>query len=281
MSGGEGGGGGGPTHPGVAPRRSLSTVKDYLDEVGGRSLEDYQAEYRKTIALLRRVRPFAPGADILEVGSGTGWFTVHARREGYGAVGVEVSWELVEFARLRAAGSGIDAAFHVARAESLPLADSSFDVVYANSVLEHVSGWEAALSEACRVLRPGGLLFVGTTNRLYPISTEIDFPLYQWLPFSLRRQIAIRKKGADVMENGFAWNHFTPMGLRKALHRAGFGQVFDVFDLVRPDDLRGVKKLARPILPLLRRLPPTRIPFWLAISTTNLWAIKAPPVPAP
>jgi len=272
--------GGGPSHPGSTARRSLSTVQHYLHEVGGKSLEDYQAEYRKTIALLRRVKNFKSGADILEVGSGTGWFTVHARREGYGAVGVEISWELVEFARLRAAGSGIDATFHVARAEALPLADSSFDVVYANSVLEHVSGWEAALSEAWRVLRPGGLLFVGTTNRLYPISTEIDFPLYQWLPFSLQRGIAIRKKGADVMENGFAWNHFTPMGLGKALHRAGFGQVLDVFDLVRPEDLRGVKKLARPILPLLKRFPATRIPFWLAISTTNLWAIKDSPAPA-
>ncbi len=266
--------GGGPPLAAPPHRRSLSTVRDYLQEVGGRSLEDYGPEYRKTMGLLRRVKPFAAGADILEIGSGTGWFTVHARREGYGAVGVEISWELVEFARARAAAAGIDATFHVARAESLPLPDASFDVAYANSVLEHVSGWEAAIREAWRVLRPGGLLFVGTTNRLYPVSTEIDFPLYQWLPFPLRRSIAIRKRGADVMENGFAWNHFTPMALRRALRRAGFATVLDVFDLVRPEDLRGVKALARPLLPVLKRFPAARMPFWLAISTTNLWAIK-------
>ena len=152
--------------------------------------------------------------------------------------------------------------------------DGAFDVAYANSVMEHVKGWREAIREAHRVLRPGGLLFVGTTNRLYPISTEIDFPLYQWLPLALQTKIAIRKKGADVLENGLAWNHFTPPGLRRALHRAGFRRVFDVFDLVRTGDLRGSKRLARPIVPLLRAVPALRLPLFCLISTTNLWAVK-------
>jgi ubiquinone/menaquinone biosynthesis C-methylase UbiE len=258
----------------VEGRRSLHTVRDYLGEVGERGLEDYAAEYRKTLALLKRVKSFEPGSDLLEIGSGTGWFTVHARLEGYNAVGVEISWELVSFARDRAAKAGVEARFHEARAERLPLPDASFDVAYANSVLEHVEGWREALAEAYRVLRPGGLLFVGTTNRLYPVSTEIDFPLYQWLPFRLQKRVAISKKGADVMENGFAWNHFTPMGLRRALLRTGFSRVMDVFDLVSPGDLKGVKKLTRPLLPLVKRFYPARIPFYCAISTTNLWALK-------
>lgn len=255
-------------------RRSLGTVQEYLSEVGGKSLEDYAGEYRKTLALLKRVKPFEPGADILEIGSGTGWFTVHARLEGYRAVGVEISWELVEFARRRAEAAGVEAPFHEARAEKLPLPDASFDVAYANSVMEHVEGWRQAIAEAHRVLRPDGLLFVGTTNRLYPRSTEVDFPLYQWLPFALQKRVAIARKGPDVMENGFAWNHFTPMGLRRALRRTGFRTVLDVFDLVQPGDLKGIKRLARPLLPLVKGFYPARIPFYVAISTTNLWALK-------
>jgi len=254
--------------------RSLSNVRDYIRDVSRKSLADYEGEFRKTIGLLRRVKEFGPGADILEVGSGSGWFTILSRRNGYNTVGVEISWELVEFARKRAAEAGVEAPFHEAAAESLPLPDASFDVVYANSVMEHVRGWREALSEIHRVLRPGGLAFVGTTNRLYPISTEMDFPLYQWLPLGLQKKVAIWKRGPEIMENGFAWNHFTPMGLRRSLHRIGFREVYDVFDLVRPGDLRGVKKLARPALGLLKRSKASRIPFFCLISTSNIWALK-------
>ena len=263
-----------PNPPSAPERRSLSTVREYIEDVRHRTLADYEPEFKKTIALLRRVKEFGPGSDVLEIGSGSGWFTIHARKNGYRSVGVEVSWELVEFARKRAAEAGIDAPFHEARAEKLPLGDGSFDVAYANSVMEHVKGWREAVAEAYRVLRPGGLLFIGTTNRLYPISTEVDFPLYQWLPLGLQIRIAMRKKGADVMENGLAWNHFTPMGLRRALLDAGFREILDVFDLVRPSDLKGVKKMARPVLGLLKGVRAARAPFFCLISTTNLWAVK-------
>ena len=76
------------------------------------------------------------------------------------------------------------------------------------------------------------------------------------------------------MENGLAWNHFTPMGLRRALTGTGFSLVKDVFDLVRPGDLRGVKRAAVPLLGLLRSSRLARVPFFTLISTTNLWAIK-------
>jgi hypothetical protein len=87
-------------------------------------------------------------------------------------------------------------------------------------------------------------------------------------------KIAVRKKGADVLENGMAWNHFTPMGLRRALLGVGFRKVYDVFDLVRPEDLRGVKKAARPFVGFLRSFRPARVPLFCLISTTNLWALK-------
>ena len=255
-------------------RPSLGTVRAYIEEVSRNSLESYEREFTKTIGLLKRVKGFGPGSAILEIGSGTGWFTVLARKHGYDSVGVDVSWELVEFAKRRAAEAGVEAVFHEASADSLPLPDQAFDVAYANSVMEHVEKWQEALAEAYRVLKPEGLLFVGTTNRLYPVSTEMDFPLYQWLPLGLQKRIAIRKRGPEIMVNGFAWNHFTPMGLRRALHDKGFRTVIDVFDLVRSDDLRGVKRAASPLLPLLKRFPVTRIPFFCLISTSNLWAIK-------
>ena len=46
----------------------------------------------------------------------------------------------------------------------LPFVDGSFDVVLCNHVIEHVPDAPAALAELSRVLRPGGLLIVGTPN---------------------------------------------------------------------------------------------------------------------
>ena len=45
---------------------------------------------------------------------------------------------------------------------ALPLADACADVVCAGEILEHVTDLRAAVAEACRVLRPGGVLVVDT-----------------------------------------------------------------------------------------------------------------------
>src|SRR5262249_26725836 len=49
-------------------------------------------------------------------------------------------------------------------AQRLPLADGCADVVSAGEVLEHVADVRAAIAEACRLLRPGGLLVADTIN---------------------------------------------------------------------------------------------------------------------
>jgi SAM-dependent methyltransferase len=107
------------------------------------------------LALL--MRHTSPPGDLLEVGPGQGSLAQAAVAAGYRYRGVEASPALA--AHLRGLGLEITEAW----APPMPASDATYDVVYADQVLEHMSGIDAArsfVSEALRCLRPGGVLFV-------------------------------------------------------------------------------------------------------------------------
>lgn len=103
----------------------------------------------------------APGARVLEIGCGTGAIArLLAGRPGAGpVVGLDPSRGLLE--RARALGRDLsNLSFQEGDGRSLPEPDASADAVVLHTVLSHVPGPERVLSEAFRVLRPGGRLAV-------------------------------------------------------------------------------------------------------------------------
>jgi len=110
---------------------------------------------RSRLALLQTA--IAPPGDMLEIGPGTGTLAAGAIEAGWRYRAIEASETLAETLRAR----GLD----VTRAWAPPIAadDASCDVVYADQVLEHMSGIDAAralVAEALRALRPGGVCFI-------------------------------------------------------------------------------------------------------------------------
>jgi ubiquinone/menaquinone biosynthesis C-methylase UbiE len=89
---------------------------------------------------------------LLDIAAGPGYVSAAAARRGWSVVGVDFSESMVALARR--IHPGIE--FRHGDAEALPLADASFDAVVMNFGILHLARPEAALSEACRVLRPGG-----------------------------------------------------------------------------------------------------------------------------
>lgn len=98
------------------------------------------------------------GAVLVDVGCGGGLLAPHVAGKGYRHVGVD----LVTSALLQARERGVT----VVRGDALalPVADAGADVVSAGELFEHVPDLAGAVREACRVLRPGGLLVADTLN---------------------------------------------------------------------------------------------------------------------
>jgi SAM-dependent methyltransferase len=99
----------------------------------------------------------APPGDMLEVGPGTGSLAAGAVAAGWRYRAIEASETLVTALRAK----GFDVTF--AWAPPIPADNYSCDVVYADQVLEHMSGIDAArefVAESLRALRPGGVCFI-------------------------------------------------------------------------------------------------------------------------
>src|SRR6185503_14353884 len=134
----------------------------------------------------------APGlGDVLDLACGSGHQTLAWSERGYRVTGLDFDRDLMLAGRARLARAGAQAAaWTQADATSLPFRSASFDLVFNNSLLEHVPAWRAVLAETARVLRPGGVFVMYTTNRACPIQQEVNhFPFYPWLPDPLQRRV--------------------------------------------------------------------------------------------
>jgi ubiquinone/menaquinone biosynthesis C-methylase UbiE len=99
------------------------------------------------------------GERVLDVGCGEGRFASELDRAGVRVVGIDVAEEPLRRARER------DPALDLRLVDAdgpWPLEDASFDVLWAGETIEHVADTAGWLSEARRVLRPGGRLLLST-----------------------------------------------------------------------------------------------------------------------
>jgi ubiquinone/menaquinone biosynthesis C-methylase UbiE len=104
----------------------------------------------------------------LEIGSGTGYFTLNLMRAGLigRATCSDISPGMLETLQENAARLGLEVHTQVADAERLPFEDGSFDLVLGHAVLHHIPDLPRAFAEFQRVLAPGGtVLFAGEPSR--------------------------------------------------------------------------------------------------------------------
>ena len=107
------------------------------------------------------LKSLTPGRRALDVGCGEGAFAAELAAAGAEVVGVDVAEEPLR--RARARHPGLDLRL-LAAETGWELPDSSFDLVWAGEVIEHVADTTGWLSELRRVLRSGGSLVLSTPS---------------------------------------------------------------------------------------------------------------------
>jgi 2-polyprenyl-6-hydroxyphenyl methylase/3-demethylubiquinone-9 3-methyltransferase len=130
-------------------------VGEWWEPAGGFAMLHWIAASRAG----RVPRASSSGALLVDLACGGGLMAPHVARLGYRHVGVDIGLPGLELAR--------EHGVSVLRGSVLavPLADGCADVVLAGEILEHVADPAAVVTEAARLLRPGGTLVIDSIAR--------------------------------------------------------------------------------------------------------------------
>jgi ubiquinone/menaquinone biosynthesis C-methylase UbiE len=177
----------------------------------------------------RRPGPFARS---LEIGAGTGYFSLNLLRAGVVAEATctDISPGMLRTLEANAQRLGLEVRTAACDAAELPFEDASFDLIFGHAVLHHLPDLAGAFAEFARVLRPGGtLFFAGEPSRqgdriaAWPKRAAMHVAPY-W-----RQAVRVRPAASGLSNGGSA----SPEEAEHALEGVVDVHAFDPADLQR------------------------------------------------
>jgi ubiquinone/menaquinone biosynthesis C-methylase UbiE len=146
------------------PALRFNRLTPLFDFVAAVTVRD-RAIKRRTIARAA----IASGEDVLDVGCGTGTLAIAAAQAApdVHVTGLDADPAILELARKKAAGTGLEIGFDEAMSTALPYPDASFDLALSTLFFHHLpdDAKRETAAELVRVLRPGGRIVVGDLGR--------------------------------------------------------------------------------------------------------------------
>jgi ubiquinone/menaquinone biosynthesis C-methylase UbiE len=172
--------------------------------------------------------------DALEIGSGTGYFSLNLVQLGVieRLTATDISPGMLKRLSATAAELGVSGVGTVTtEAEQLPFEDASFDLVFGHAVLHHIPDLDRAFAEFRRVLRPGGMIaFAGEPSRygdrlaaLPKRAGMLVAPAWRRVVGASRRAVAEAEQShGHALEGEVDVHAFAPADLRRLLRDADF-----------------------------------------------------------
>jgi SAM-dependent methyltransferase len=170
------------------------------------------------------------GQQVLDLGTGTGSVAVKAAslvRPGGNVTAVDISREMLGFARQRAAGMGLgNITFLEGRAEEIPTDSGGFDAVLASLSLMYAIDRAAAAREIARVLRPGGRLVAAVWGG----AEQADIVLFQQSAGSFAPNPPVPGVGPGALADPAEFlAQLESTGIRAGVESETTGFIFDDF----------------------------------------------------
>jgi ubiquinone/menaquinone biosynthesis C-methylase UbiE len=230
----------------VPPTLSSEEIRDANTRYHDRAADHYDSKWgidfgelgcRQVTAKARKALGRNPGryARSLEIGAGTGYFTLNLLRAGVigEATCSDLSPGMLGALRTNARRLGLRVQTEPADAERLPFADASFDLVLGHAVLHHIPDLPRAFAEFERVLVPGGtILFAGEPSRCGNRLAKVPKRMAGTIAPLWRRAIGARPalsiEGGTrhtALEGVVDVHAFTPSELSRLARQAGLNEV--------------------------------------------------------
>jgi ubiquinone/menaquinone biosynthesis C-methylase UbiE len=147
---------------------------------------------------------------LLDIGCGTGLFVERYIENGRCAVGLDISQKMIERARRRCR----ECDYTVGTGEKIPFYDNTFDAISSLLVFSYVRDPEAMLSEAYRVLKPGGAIAICTLGK--KLLTRGIPAIYQ---------ISEKMNVQHVVMKNFGERYYNRKEMQDLFTQAGFSEI--------------------------------------------------------
>lgn len=195
---------------------------------------------------------------VLDIGTGSGHIPEELGKYAKKVTSVDVTDE-------RRVKKGY--VFKLVEGENLPFKDNSFDVVVSNHVAEHTPNQKVHFSEIFRVVKPGGVIYLATPNKLWITDPHYRLPFISWMPRSMSSRYLKLTRGGE-------WDIY-PVSHRKVKRSFADAEVFNLLPkLIRNTDdpslrVSGATKV-------LKYLPNSMDDLSKYYSPTLIYAVKKP-----